>query len=237
MEGGLSGETPTRTDWTGLCRLGAIAGLIAGPLTMVDIMIFVVWPQPSTVEGWFALFQRNWVVGLLDMDLLGMIIYVIIIPTILALYFALRRTSQSWASVAGVLTFVGMAAYFASNTGVSMLSLSNQYGSATTDAQKAALFAAGQAVTAVFLGQAFTVSFFLVSTALLITSAVMLRSDAFSRRTAYVGIVANLCGLGEYVPVSFAIMMVSGVVNAVALGIWFMLIGRRLLKPGNANDA
>jgi hypothetical protein len=237
MEGGLGGEVPTRTDWTGLYRLGAIAALIAGPLTLIDIMVFVVWPQPSTVEGWFALFQRNCVLGLLDMDFLGMVIYVIIIPTILALYLSLRGTSQSWASFAGTLTFIGMAAYFASNTGMSMLSLSSQYGSATTDAQRAAFLAAGQAVTAVFLGQAFTVSFFLVSTALLITSAVMLRSDAFNRRTAYVGIVANLCGLCEYVPASFAIMMVSGVVNAVSLGIWFMLIGRRLLKPGKTNNA
>jgi hypothetical protein len=221
----------------GLYRLGGIAGLIAGPLTIIDIMIFVIWPQPTTIVGWFALFQRNSVIGLLDMDLLGMIIYVIIIPALLALYFSLRRSSQSWASIAGLLTFIGMGAYFASNTGVSMLYLSGQYGAASTDAQRAIFLASGQAVVDIFLGQAFTVSFFLVSTALLITSVVMLRSAVFGRRTAYVGIVANLCGLGEFAPVPFAIMMVTGVVNAIALGVWFVLIGQELRQLGNRSSA
>jgi hypothetical protein len=232
MESGLGGESSAKTDWMGLYRLGGIAGLIAGPLTIIDIIVFVVWPQPSTVEGWFALFQRSWILGLLDMDLLGMTIYVIIVPLVLALYLTLRRTGQSATLVAGVITFIGMAAYFASNTGISMLYLSGQYEAATTDAQRAAALAAGQAVTAIFLGQAFTVSFLLVSAALLITSIVMLRSDAFSRRTAYIGVVANLCGLGEFAPVPFLIMMATGVVNAVALGIWLILAGRRLWQLG-----
>lgn len=212
-----------------ICKLGGTAALIAGPLTMVDIMIFVIWPQPTTIEGAFALFQSNWFIGLLDYDLLGMIIYVIIIPTILALYLLLRRSNQSWAAVGGVLSFIGMANYFASNTGISILSLSGQYATAATDAQKSMYLSAGQAVLAIFLGQAFTISFILVSSALLIMAFVMRDSAVFSGRTAYIGIAANLAGLGEMLPVPIAIIMVIGVVNAVGLGAWFVLIGRRLL--------
>jgi len=209
-------------------KLGGMAALVAGPLTMVDIMVFVIWPQPATIEGAFALFQRNWLIGLLDYDLLGMIIYVIIIPTILALYLLLKRSNQSWAAVGGVLSFIGMANYFASNTGISMLSLSGQYAAAATDAQRSMYLSAGQALLAIFLGQAFTVSFILVSSALLIMALVMRDSTIFSGRTAYVGIAANLAGLGEMIPVPIPIIMAIGVINAVGLGAWFVLVGRRL---------
>ena len=209
-------------------KLGGMAALVAGPLTMVDIMVFVIWPQPATIEGAFALFQRNWLIGLLDYDLLGMIIYVIIIPTILALYLLLKRSNQSWAAMGGVLSFIGMANYFASNTGISMLSLSGQYAAAATDAQRSMYLSAGQALLAIFLGQAFTVSFILVSSALLIMALVMRDSTIFSGRTAYVGIAANLAGLGEMIPVPIPIIMAIGVINAVGLGAWFVLVGRRL---------
>jgi len=208
----------------------------AGPLTMIDIMVYVIWPQPLTVTAWFSLFQGSWIVGLLDLDFLGMIIYIIVIPAVLALYVCLRRTSQSWAAVGGVLALVGMATYFASNTAVSMLSLSSQYEAAATDAQRAIFLAAGQAVLAIFFGPAFTTSFCLVSAALLITAVVMLRSPSFSGTVAYVGIVANVAGLGEQLPVPIAVTMAVGLVNAIALGLWFILIGRKLWQLGQGGD-
>ena len=226
-------ELQEESDWRSLYRLGGAAALIAGPLTIVDIMVFVAWPQPTTIEGAFALFQRNWLIGLLDYDLLGMIIYIVIIPTILSLYLSLRQSGQSWAALAGVLTFIGIANYFASNTGVSMLSLSGKYGAATTDAQRSIYLASGQAALAIFLGQAFTISFILVSGALMTTAFVMRGSTVFSKRAANVGIVANLAGLAEMTPVPLAITMTIGVVNAVGLGIWFILIGLRLRKLGS----
>ena len=220
------------SNWKGLFKLGGIGTLIAGPLTIIDIMVYVIWPQPSSVTAWFSLFHENWFVGLLDLDFLGMIIYIIVIPSVLALYVTLRRTNQSWAAVGGVLAFIGMATYFASNTGVSMLSLSGQYTAATNDTQRAMLLSAGQAVLAIFFGPAFTTSFILVSAALLITAVVMLRSPSFGHRVAYVGIIANLAGLVEQVPGPIAFTLVSVIVNAIGLGIWFILVGRRLWQLG-----
>ena len=220
------------SKWKGLFKLGGIGALIAGPLTIIDIVVYVIWPQPSSVTAWFSLFHVNPFVGLLDLDFLGMVIYIIVIPSVLALYVTLRRTSQSWAAVGGVLAFVGMATYFASNTGVSMLSLSGQYAAATNDTQRAMLLSAGQAVLAIFFGPAFTTSFILVSAALLITAVVMLRSPSFGHRVAYVGIIANLAGLAEQIPAPIAFTLVSVIVNAIGLGIWFVLVGRALWRLG-----
>jgi len=224
-------------NWTGLFKLAGVAALVAGPLTMIDIMVYVIWPQPTTITAWFSLFHENWIVGLLDLDFLGMIIYVIIVPAIIALYLILRRTSLSWATVSAAFTFVAMAAYFASNTGISMLSLSGQYAAATTDAQRAMFLAAGQAVVAIFMGPAFTTSFCMLSSALLVTAVVMLRSPGFSGRVAYVGITSNVAGLAEFLPASLVFVMAVGLVNAIGLGIWFILVGRRLWQLGQAGQS
>lgn len=163
-----------------------------------------------------------------------MVIYIIIIPSILALYISMRRASQAWAAVGAVLSFIGMAAYFASNTGVSMISLSSQYAAATTDAQRAIFLAAGQAAISIFFGPAFTTSFFLETVALFIIAVVMLRSDTFSTKTALIGIAAGVAGLGEQVAMLGLLVLVVALINAIGLGIWFILIGRRLLQMSSS---
>jgi hypothetical protein len=219
------------SPWKNLYRIGGFGALIAGLLTLLDVVVFAVWPQPTTINGWFTLFQSNWFIGLLDLDFFGIIAYVLLFPTLLALYIALRRASQSWMAIGTTLAFVGMAVYFASNTAFSMLSLSNQYAAATTDAQRSMFLAAGQAMIAIFFGPAFTESYILVSAALLIVSVVMIRANIFSKKTASVGIVATLAGLAEYVPVQATSLPLT-FMNALFLGIWFVLIGRGLYQLG-----
>jgi hypothetical protein len=97
---------------------------------------------------------------------------------------------------------VGIGLYLASNQALAMLSLSKQYAAATTDAQRSTLLAAGEALLAierpgvVYQGIRIHTSFFLVVTAGLISSLVMLRSSIFGRATAIVGILANGIRLG-----------------------------------------
>ena len=77
---------------------------------------------------------------------------------------------------------------------------------------------------------------FLVSVAGLIVSWVMLRSNSFSRFTAYVGILANALSLADYLrealtpPAVVALLVI--LTGAVFLCIWFVLVGRRLYKLG-----
>jgi len=86
--------------------------------------------------------------------------------------------------IALILGLVATAVYFASNTAFEMLSLSNQYAAATTDAQRSIVMAAGQAMLAIYQGTAFDVSYVLSAVALLIISVIMLRSNVFSKVTA-----------------------------------------------------
>src|SRR5579885_846405 len=186
--------------WKSLYRIGAVAALLVVVLYVIQIIVFVASPPPGNVVGYFTLFHRNALLGLLDLDLLSIADYALFVPMFLALYMALRRVSPSFMVIATALSLVGIATYFASNTAFEMLALSNQYAAATTDAQRSLLAASGQAMLAIYQGTAFNVSYVLLALAPLIISVVMLQSNIFGKVTAYVGIVANVLAAGFFVP-------------------------------------
>lgn len=61
MTGQMDVETESDSKWKGLFR--GIDAIVGGVLTLLDIMVFVVWPRPATIESWLALFQRNPVIA------------------------------------------------------------------------------------------------------------------------------------------------------------------------------
>jgi hypothetical protein len=197
----------------------------------IQIIVYAVWPPPSTVVGWFTLFQSNSIVGLLDMDLVLIVDQALLILVILTLYVALRRVCEWLMTIALVFGLVGTTSYFASATAFEMLSLSAKYAAATSDAERSIFLAAGEARLAVWQGTAFDVGYVLAGIALLLIAVVMLRSTVFSKKTAHVGI---LLGVLSLVPASAgAIGLVFAFGSLVPLEIWNVLVGRRLYELGS----
>lgn len=216
--------------WKGLCFVGSVAALIMLILMIIQIIIFIVWPPPNTIEGYFMLFHKNWLLGLLSLDLLYIVDSVLLIFIYLALYVVLRKTGESSMLIAVVLGLVGIAAYFASNTAFEMLSLSNQYMTATTEAQKTMFLTAGQVMLETYTGTAFDVYYVLNTIILFIFSVNMLRSKLFSKATAFLGILA---GILMIVPSSAGTLgLYFSLASLLPWGIWLVLVGRRLLQFG-----
>ena len=228
------------SDWKGLYKVGGAAALLVAVLLPVEIIVFTAYPLPSTVIGYFTLFQSNRLVGLIDLYLLEIPVYALFVPMFLALYAALRRANESYMALATTLAIIGIAVFLATNNPFSMLSLSDQYAAATTDAQRSQFLAAGQAMLANTNQRAvegFNMGFFLVSVAGLIVSAVMLRSNIFSKVTAYVGILANALSLADYfrlafVPAAVLLLLFLAIASCLLLLIWYILIARRLFQLG-----
>lgn len=226
--------------WKGLYKVGGAAALIVAVLLPIEIIVFTAYPLPSTVIGYFTLFQSNRLIGLIDLYLLEIPVYALFVPLFLALYAALRRANESYMALATTLAIIGIAVFLATNNPFSMLSLSDQYAAATTDAQRSQFLAAGQAMLANTNQRAvegFNMGFFLVSVAGLIVSAVMLRSNTFSKVTAYVGILANALSLADYfrlafVPAAVLLLLFLAMASCLLLLIWYILIARRLYQLG-----
>ncbi len=183
------------SSYKGLYQLSGITALINALLVLGELIVYAVFPRPGDALAHFQLFQRNWLVGLLTLDLLGMISYLLFVPIILAFYIALHRTSQALMAVATVLFFVGIADFYATNTAFPVLALSQQYAAATTNAERAMLLAAGQAMFTLFNENAFLVSYVIVSASWLMIASVMWRSHMFSRMTASAGMLAGAAGI------------------------------------------
>lgn len=215
------------TEWRNLRRSGAVAALVTAVLIPVQVTVFILYPPPSTVEGWFSLFHGNPLLGLVDMDLLMLIDVILLVPILLALFVTLRRFSPSGMTLWTGLGLVGLLAYFASNPAVQMLALADKYAGATNPADRASYLAAGQALLANYTGTAFDVYYVLASVALIAISAVMLRTTSFGRVTAYAGIIGNFAALGLFLPTVGIALSVGSV---FILEVWYVFLARDLLR-------
>ena len=209
--------------------MSGVGTLLMCGLVVIQMVVFIVWPPPVSVVDWFSLFQNNRLLGLLSLDLLLVADSVIMIPMYLAFFVALRRTNDSLITLATALGLISVTTFFASNPAFNMLTLSNQYASASSEAQRSILLAAGQTVLAMSNGTAFNVYYLLGSVAPIIICAVMLRSRLFGKATAIIGIVANAIALGLYVP---TIGLYLSLFSVVGLEVWFFMVGLRFLSLG-----
>jgi hypothetical protein len=232
------GAETTDPGWKGFYRIGGITAMILLLLPPAEILIGLVpgagraSASTVTVVDWFMLFQNNWFLGLRNLGLLNMVGAILLIPTILAVYSALRRDNEAYATLGAIIFFIGIGVYLAGNRAFPMLSLSRQYASATSDAQRAILVAAGQATLAE--GQRRS-GVLLIEFACLVISAVMLGGRVFSKAAACSGMLGNTLLMAVevfFVPVSGGLGMVVAAGGGLFLVAWYLLVGRRLLQLG-----
>ena len=222
-------------DWSPLYRIGGFASfaLIVYSVATIAQMI-ALRGQPSSVEEAFRLLQTTRMVALLRLDLPTIMILPLYYLVFLSLYEALKETSRIAALIATVLAFAGNTLVLSTPTALSLIPLSDRYASATSEAARSQLLAAGNALMAIdiwhstgaLLGGA------LMQTGAVIISFAMLRGGVFSRFTAWLGIAMHGLDLahvlvGVFLPTTSAVLLsVAGPFYPV----WFFLIGRRLFQ-------
>lgn len=230
---------PDRVDFTQakfsrLYRIGGIAAAVAAVLTPISVAVFALRPPPGYEEGaavWFEHIQENVFLGLMSLDLPFLFITVLMIPVMAALFVGLRDVRPSTIASAGILYVVALATYFGTNTSVEMLSLSERYAGAATEAARISLLGAGEAALAAFNSTAFHVNYILAQTAGILFGLTMLRTSLFGRAVPYLMIGGNAFGFLLYVPeVGVMLSAFSGLI----LWVWMILVSRRLLQLAHA---
>lgn len=215
-------------SWKPLYRAAGVAALLSIAFTLLAIVVFIANPPPTTITAWFALFQRNALLGLINLDLLMLATYVLMGVIYIALYGALHRGHAPAIALAAICGLVSITTYIASNSAFNMLILSGKYVAATTDVQRAELRAAGQAMLAIWQGTAYDVSYVLGGVATLLVAAVMLRSRVFGRVTAYVGLVLGVLTL---VPATAGMVgLYLSLISLIPTVVWFVLLGWRFFQ-------
>lgn len=104
-----------------------------------------------------------------------------------------------------------------------MVSLSDQYAAATTEAEKSQLLTAGAAVQEVFEGTAHIMHYVLGTISLLIFSLLMLENKLYTKVTTYVGIGSNLLAFALFTP---TVGVYLSLISVFGLAVWDILIAR-----------
>ena len=227
-------------DWTTLYKTGGIAALLAAVLFRrnigAELSLFTgVEAIPRSAAEWYTLLQGNPFIGLAFLAVFDIVNYALVGLVFLALGAAFWQAHKSAAAIALASGLVGIAVDFATNISLTMLSLSQQYAAVTSEAQKAALLAAGQAILATndplatFPGTGAYVSLLLIALAGLLFSVLLLRSN---RVTAIVGLLASGCDLAYCLTVAFAPFLRAYLLAAGGLFwvLWHLMVGWKLLQ-------
>jgi hypothetical protein len=230
----------TPAEWTGLYKLGAVASLLILCTALLEILITFLprgYASADTVVDWFKLLHDNRFLGLRNLGLLNIVMTALSIPMFFALCMAHSKVNPKYSALAMIISFIGIAVFYATNRAFAILDLSTQYAAASTDAQRAVLEAAGQALLAV--GQSHTpgtfIGFCLSEIAGILISFVMLRGGIFSKLTAYAGVlgfgmllVYEICQ--SFVPGSSSFALIFAMIGGILNLVWYALIAQRLFK-------
>jgi hypothetical protein len=215
-------------SWRPLLRMAGAAALVMALIIPIQSFVYIAYPPPATAQGFFALFGSNPLLGLLSLDLLYVVDNFLLVFLYLGLFVSLKPTNLSFATIALTLGLVGIAAYFSSNPGFEMLSMSRQYAQAASQPRQAELLAAAQSMLSTYTGTAFDVYYVFNALALLSFSVVMLRSPFFVKANAYLGILSGILMLVPSTAGATGLYFASASIPPWFL--WLILYGIRLLR-------
>jgi hypothetical protein len=191
------GTTGPDPSWRALYRVGGISALLATLLYIVATVVDFSVPAAPTSGGAATLeyIAQHRSVYILE-QVLWLAPSILLMVLFLALYVALKDLNKSYAAIGAVLGIASWAltlVYPATGGGApALVYLSDQYVSATSDAQRAALVAAAE--TFIAQNTIPTAVGILEPIGILIFTLIMLKG-VFHRSVAYLGIVTGALGI------------------------------------------
>lgn len=222
-----------------ICRAGGTAAWILLVYCLITLaQIVTLGGPPATADETFRVLQENKIVGLLRLDLLTVVAMPFYFALFLGLYAALSRVNLVTAALSTGLVFVGVTLFLTTPSVFSLAYLSDQFASATTEAQQSVYLAAGEAMIAsdMWHSTAALMAGLFVQIAGVLISVVMLHGRVFSKLTAYIGLLTFGLDLAHILVglfsagFGFVLMAIAGPLYLL----WFPLVGRRLHQLGRA---
>lgn len=227
------------TNWKSLYTIGGVAALLQlASILVYAVVMAVLGSKPTSAAEYFALQQTDRLASVLRGDFLFLFLLGAYLGTFPALYFALRRISPIATLLATIFTLMAVTICFASESTFSLLHLGGQYAAAVSEAQRAQLLAAGEAVIAADMwnSSGAYMSGILLQGGGVIISLVMLHSRNFSKVTAIAGLLGNALDLIQHLLHPFAPSLSATV--QMSMGpfylLWFPMLAHNLFRLGQS---
>ena len=218
--------------WEELFKIAGIAAIVSELVLVLGFVTYFFWPyapgNKSTKEI-FLLLQSNPLGGLISLDLFLVLGNLVGIILFLTLYVSLKQVNETYAMIALALGLVGVVLLFPSRPLLELLNLSKSYTSATSEAAESQYLASGATLLALFDGTGWFLNNLLGGFSLLVSSLMMLRSEVYSKTTAYVGIVTNAMVCAFFIPVLGMIFLFLTIPGYI---LWYFLLAKTFFKLG-----
>jgi len=215
--------------------LGGLASLILTAYCIGTFMIMLwIGPPPEDIKECFTLLNEDKLLGLLRLDILTVFAMPLYYLLFYSMYLTLKDTDIELSTISTILIFVGLTLFLSCASQFSILNLSEKYALAVDGTEKSQLLAAGEALFAsdIWHGTSAFIGGLLLQTGGLLFSVTMLKSNVFSRITAYTGIF--IFGLDLiHILIIFFHPLISNILMVIAgtfYLLWFLLVGFRLFQ-------
>ena len=219
--------------WKTLFYIAALAAVYMIILIPIQGIVYIVSPPPSTVLGFFELFQKSTLMGLINLDLLLTIDYVLVLFIYFVIFIVLSRREKSLSLIATILGCLSITLYIVSREATfSMIALSNEYFGATTEMEQAAALAAGKTLLAMYNGSSFSISYVLGGITMLLFSIAMLKDEVFEISIPITGLIMGV--LMFVPPTAGEIGVWISMVSLVPTLIWMILMSRWLFRTARS---
>ena len=221
--------------WKDLYKIAAIAAIVSEAVIFLGLVTYFIWPYApgdKTTESIYLLLQNNILGGLISLDLFLLVGNLFSITLFLALYVSLKHVNESYALIALALGLIGVVLLIPARPIFELYSLSEAYATAATQAARSQYLAAGDALLALFDGTGWFMNTLLGALSLSISSILMLRSNIYSKSTAYVGIITNVAVCGFFIP-GIGILLLF--LSLPGYMIWYFLLAKRFFQMGRGN--
>jgi hypothetical protein len=221
--------------WKSLYKIAGIAAIVSEIVIFLGLVTYFIWPYApgkETTESIFLNLQSNTLGALISLDLFLLVGNLFSVMLFLALYVSLKQVNESYALIALVIGLIGVVLLIPARPLFELYSLSGSYASATTEAARNQYLAAGTALLTLFNGIGWFMNTLLGALSLTISSILMLRSNLYSKSTAYVGIITNFAVCGFFLPdIGIFLLFLS----LPGYMIWYFQLAKRFFQMGSDN--
>lgn len=223
------------SSWKTLYKIGGFSALIFILYSLVTMVLLVtIGGRPETARETLELLSQNRLVGLLRLDVLTLIVVPLYFPIFLSISAALRRCQPGLTLLGAVLALSGLTLFLATPTAFPLIPLAEKYAAAGSAPEADHILVVAESLMAAdtWHHTGAMTGGILMLVAVILISVVMLKSESFSKWTAYFGILTHGLDLLR-VLVSFFFPDASVFIMAVAgllYLVWFPLLARDLFR-------
>jgi len=198
------------------------------------LIVFLLGPPPSTIEGYYIMLNESRLNGLLRLDILTVFVMPLYYLLFHSIYLAIKRENQELDLFSLIIVYAGLTLFLSTTSIFSYLSLSDKYILAISEIEKSRVIAAGEAVLSkdMWHGTSAFIGGILLHIGAVLFSISMIRSKVFNKITGYVGVLIFGMDL-IHILIVFVSPKVSNIIMVTASTfylLWFPLVGFRLFK-------